>query len=275
MSSLVRVALSGFSGFERKTFESFFRLAANRSPAYTLADKALGADFVLCDDSTASEDSVRRAGALSRCIVIGTRQIEGSLGLLPRPINMMSLLRFMDARVRDKAAGATSAPTQAPTPARAAAPAPARAPAPEPETRAALDDILVVDDSDIALRFMADRLNRFGFQVHLCRSGEEALRRVTERHFEFVFMDVTMEGIDGYTTCRHIKKQTYPAGRRPPSVVMLTSRGGTVDRIRGTMAGCDAYLTKPLQEQELLKVIGDRIVSDAAQSDTVAHAMTR
>jgi two-component system, cell cycle response regulator len=36
---------------------------------------------------------------------------------------------------------------------------------------------------------------------------------------------------------------------------MLTSRGGTIDKIRGTLAGCDAYLTKPLNETELIKVL--------------------
>ena len=118
----------------------------------------------------------------------------------------------------------------------------------------AFDDILVVDDSDIALKFMQNRLSRFGFRAQLVRSGEEALGRLNVQPFKFVFLDVMMEGLDGYQTCRAIKQRKYTEGK-PPVIVMLTSRGGTIDKIRGTLAGCDAYLTKPLNEAELIKVL--------------------
>ncbi len=115
-------------------------------------------------------------------------------------------------------------------------------------------NILVVDDSDVALRFMHSRLSAFGFSVDLCGSGEEALVRVSEGEYAFVFLDVMMAGLDGYQTCKAIKGRKYPASRSP-AVVMLTSRGGTIDKVRGTFAGCDAYLTKPLDEAKMLKVL--------------------
>ena len=117
-----------------------------------------------------------------------------------------------------------------------------------------LDRILVVDDSDIALKFMHSRLPRYGFQTELVSSGEAALERIASNQFKFVFLDVMMEGLDGYQTCRAIKQRKYP-NSRAPIVVMLTSRGGSIDKIRGSLAGCDAYLTKPLKEDELLKVL--------------------
>jgi DNA-binding response OmpR family regulator len=49
-------------------------------------------------------------------------------------------------------------------------------------------------------------------------------------------------------------------------VVMLTSRGSPIDKLRGTMAGCDAYLTKPLDESELLKVISLKPQPSAART---------
>ena len=129
-----------------------------------------------------------------------------------------------------------------------------------------LDHILVVDDSDIALKFMRNRLTRFGFAADLVSSGEEALGRLNIRPYKFVFLDVMMEGLDGYQTCRAIKQRKYTNGR-PPVVVMLTSRGGTIDKIRGTLAGCDAYLTKPLNERELINVLAkhDRTVARGFQ----------
>jgi two-component system, cell cycle response regulator len=171
------------------------------------------------------------------------------------------------------------APVHAPAPAaqiitpRTAAPQERRF-APEPSPSAKLDHILIVDDSDVALRFMASRLHRFGFEVHLARSGEEAIQRVSKRHFEFVFLDVMMEGLDGFQTCKAIKRHTYPAQRPAPTVVMVTSRGTMIDKLRGTMAGCDAYLTKPLREDELLKVVGDREVQQCAYADTFAASHT-
>ncbi len=129
-----------------------------------------------------------------------------------------------------------------------------------------VDHILVVDDSDIALKFMRNRLSRFGFNADLVNSGEEALGRLSAKNYKFVFLDVMMEGLDGYQTCRAIKQRKYADGK-PPVVVMLTSRGGTIDKIRGTLAGCDAYLTKPLNERDLIAVLAkhDRSVARSFQ----------
>jgi two-component system, cell cycle response regulator len=290
MASKHSVALIGFSAFERSTLDAFFRLAARRSPSYLHTADAEQAQFLLVDADSA-EAMNHPLAVPQRCLFIGTRGRDGQLAHMPRPINMMALLKLLDMLVHNApatapAAAAVVGPT--PTPARiaAAVPVPAqkvlpqlvpRVAAAEPPDRSGpkselvvsrMDNILVVDDSDIALRFMANCLGRFGFDVHLARSGEDALKRVSEEHFAFVFMDVTMPGLDGYQTCKLIKKRPYPSDRRAPTVVMLTSRGGMVDKMRGTLSGCDAYLTKPLQQEALMRVIGDRIVSDVAEADT-------
>jgi two-component system, cell cycle response regulator len=123
-----------------------------------------------------------------------------------------------------------------------------------PVAKQALGKVLVVDDSDVALKFMQNRLRQFGYEGQLARSGEEALALVAEADFKFVFMDVMMTGLDGYQTCKAIKQNKARTGTAPV-VVMLTSRGGTIDKIRGTMAGCDAYLTKPLNEKHLVTIL--------------------
>ncbi len=126
------------------------------------------------------------------------------------------------------------------------------------DSRSAKDDddlILVVDDSDIVLRFMQGRLQRFGYSVELASTGEQAVQMTQARAYKFVFLDVMMPGIDGYQTCRMIKKQKHASGA--PVVVMLSSRGGSIDKIRGTLAGADSYLTKPLAEAALIKVLAD------------------
>jgi two-component system, cell cycle response regulator len=67
-----------------------------------------------------------------------------------------------------------------------------------------------------------------------------------------VFLDVIMPGIDGYQVCKLIKSKR---AANKTAVIMLTSKGSPFDRIRGAMAGCDAYLTKPVDEDKLLESI--------------------
>jgi two-component system, cell cycle response regulator len=279
MTQTLRVALIGFSTFERTTLDAFFRLAARRKPSYERSAMPEQADVVLVDSDNAAAVAEARPW-VARSVSIGAHGTLGQLGQMPRPINMMALLKLLDALLAGRPAAPVAvaapvvhiAPIERPAAPRmverpVAVPAVVESPSSEPPS-SRFDHILVVDDSDIALRFMAHCLGRFGFEVHLVKSGEEALQRVSEQHFEFVFMDVTMPGIDGYQTCKLIKKRPYPSDRRAPRVVMLTSRGGMVDKMRGTLAGCDGYLTKPLQQDALLKIIGDHIVEQPAEATT-------
>jgi len=285
------VCIQGFSSFERETFESFFRLAPRRVPSYRCVDDIAQAHIVIADaDRPASIDAVVSAGKLSQTLTIGARDVPGSAAGTSRPINMMALLRMLDEltasdSVRSPArAVEVSAPTKeatavarhvgAPTalpvatPARGA-PSPtsiavalmtapireAVAPLPADSGDPGTSHILVVDDSDIALRFMQMRLQRLRFEVSLASSGDEALRMLETRRYAFVFLDVMMAGLDGFQTCKRIKRKDYPDGAEPPRVIMLTSKGGPIDKLRGTISGCDGYLVKPLNELELINVI--------------------
>jgi CheY-like chemotaxis protein len=297
--SVYRVALLGFTRFERATFESFFRLASKRMPAYVHEDDPAQSHFIVADaDDDVVARQVHKLQALPRTLMLGSKagSRSGAAAHLPRPINLMLVMRALDALPR---AGVPQPPVRGATPALAVAAAPAAQPEPPdttelprapfsrpeavgpsaaasptevaepaPSIAPKLDHILVVDDSDVALRFMALHLQRFGFQIHLVRSGQEAIDRVARQHFEFVFLDVMMEGMDGFQTCKAIKRSTYAGDRPPPTVVMVTSRGTAVDKLRGTMAGCDAYLTKPIEEQALLRIVGDREVRNVGYSDT-------
>jgi two-component system, cell cycle response regulator len=130
--------------------------------------------------------------------------------------------------------------------------------------------VLLVDDSDIALKYMQNRLRHFSYECDMVRSGEEALAMVATHNYQFVFLDVMMAGLDGYQTCKAIKNNKARRGPAPV-VVMLTSRGGTIDKIRGSMSGCDAYLTKPLNDKKLGAVLAKFDESTVAQRWEASH----
>jgi two-component system, cell cycle response regulator len=262
MTVLHRVSLVGFGAFERATFDMFFRMAeqrarrsattvvpgAQRQRGYVQTAAPEDAEVVLIDgeDKAAVERAYSWPG---RCLSIGGRAaLPGAVAHLKRPLNMTSLLKLLDQLMEN--GGRPLSTTTEDKPAAATGP---QVSGPTGGTSDA--EILVVDDSDIALKFMARCLQRHGISVQLARSGEEALQHVAHGQFAFVFLDVTMPGIDGYQTCKLIKKRPYLPGRKAPRVVMLTSRDGLVDKMRATLAGCDGYLTKPLQQDALLRLL--------------------
>jgi two-component system, cell cycle response regulator len=356
MSNPHKIALIGFSSFERATFESFFRLAARRPPGYVLVADATMANLAVVNaDDVVAMNAVLDKKPCKHVMLIGNSDGGTGWTLQRRPLNLMKVLTNVEQLLSTTGPtyATVAAPARAPAPVAAAVVAPSpiapsgffttrsfartdrtpltslsaspitsRVPAPvpvrpspviappvalrpvpsvvspaarpsevrmgsgdnsvmQPETGLLggnsqagsivedgnLDHILVVDDSDIALKFMRNRLTRFGFRTDLANSGEEALGRLGVRPYKFVFLDVMMEGLDGYQTCRAIKQRKY-GEEKPPVVVMLTSRGGTIDKIRGTLAGCDAYLTKPLNERDLIAILSkhDRSVARGFQS---------
>ena len=116
----------------------------------------------------------------------------------------------------------------------------------------AADWVLVVDDNLTVREFMRSKLAPFNFNVDYAESGEQAVGLTGHRRYTCVFLDVVMPGIDGYQVCKLIKSKK---AQGKTQVVMLTSKGSPFDKIRGAMAGCDAYLTKPVDEEKLLETI--------------------
>jgi twitching motility two-component system response regulator PilG len=112
--------------------------------------------------------------------------------------------------------------------------------------------VLAVDDSPLMRTFLQNKLQPYGIQPEFASSGEEALFKISKNHFDMIFLDVMLPGMDGYDVCKMIKKNK---DNNLMKVVMLTSKDKTFDKIRGTMAGCDGYLTKPVDEMKLRAII--------------------
>lgn len=112
--------------------------------------------------------------------------------------------------------------------------------------------VMVVDDSFPVRKFMKHKLHQLiktPINLHLAASGEQAMRKLQNIDCDIIFLDVMMEGVDGYKVCKAIKasSDTY--------VVMLTSKKSPFDKVRGTMSGCDAYVIKPPSDEKLIEVV--------------------
>lgn len=121
-----------------------------------------------------------------------------------------------------------------------------------PPRDAAHVSALVVDDSTTLRRLMELILVPLGFDIDFVDSGERAVELSKRKNYDIVFLDVLLPGIDGYRVCKMLKGDKRTKGTR---VVMLTSKGSAIDKVRGMMAGSDVYLTKPVDRIELIRAI--------------------
>ena len=109
--------------------------------------------------------------------------------------------------------------------------------------------ILVVDDVEKNVRLLADILSAKGYAVATASSGAEALQKVAVEKPDLVLLDVMMPGMDGYQVCQAIRAEKAN-GILP--VVLVTALDPEKERIRGLEAGADEFLTKPVNQAELL-----------------------
>lgn len=109
--------------------------------------------------------------------------------------------------------------------------------------------ILVVDDTPLNVKLLADLLRVKGFVVTSAASGQEALDRIATERPDLVLLDVMMPEMSGYEVCSRIRANVDTA-RLP--VVMVTSLDAVAERVKGIEAGADDFLSKPVNQPELL-----------------------
>lgn len=112
--------------------------------------------------------------------------------------------------------------------------------------------ILVADDNLGTRLSVSDYLEMSGYSVIAAEDGQQALSLIEAYHPHVLVTDINMPRMDGYELVRQVRKK--PAFRLLP-VVFLTERSSTEERIRGYQLGCDLYLPKPFEMQELGAVI--------------------
>jgi phosphoserine phosphatase RsbU/P len=131
--------------------------------------------------------------------------------------------------------------------------------------------ILVVDDTPHNVKLLTDLLGVKGYAVSSAANGEEAIACIAADCPDLVLLDVVMPGLSGYDVCRAIRADPT-TGILP--VVMVTALDPTTERVKGLEAGADDFLTKPINQAELLarvrsllriKSLYDTVQEQAAQ----------
>jgi twitching motility two-component system response regulator PilG len=275
------VEVIGFNQTELMALTSVFDLSSRRVPKFARHNAfEIPPDILLVDANDIAAVRLlgeRNASGLIPTIMVGDSNRGTGWPLLARPIRWMKLFQAFDVAIGSRASE-TPAPALAPGTARplGAAKNPDMQPDAGPEEAALqipaakaqmsageisgvwraqnprIESVLVVDDNLTVREFMKNKLAPFNFNVDYAENGEQAIGFTGQKHYTCIFLDVVMPGIDGYQVCKLIKSNR---SAQKSAVVMLTSKDSPFDKIRGSMSGCDAYLTKPVDEEKLLATI--------------------
>lgn len=131
--------------------------------------------------------------------------------------------------------------------------------APPPSSKGVGYHALVVDDSPAMQKSIELNLATLDqiTAIDFAASGEEALEKAGATSYDLVFLDVMMPGLDGYETCTKLRK--IPGYKKTP-IIMVTGKTSPLDEVKGVMAGCTTYVTKPIQAEEFKKLAARIVV---------------
>jgi twitching motility two-component system response regulator PilG len=232
----IKLSYIGLTELEVRVLKSIFTLAPqlNENVTLTPPEQVAGADVILvnADDpkSTQIWNKVKARNSLCTSLMLTDHEdsSEGDV-TLHRPIRVQKLISALEdivdqTSIQIPGEGGNEKPLK----------------------------VLVVDDSFPVRKYMEHKLSELvsvPVKLYLASSGEEAINKVSKVDCDIIFLDVMMDGVDGYKVCKTIKS------KQNPYIVMLTSKKSPFDKVRGTMSGCDAYITKPPSDERLSEEI--------------------
>ncbi|MEK7993745.1 MAG: ATP-binding protein [Planctomycetota bacterium] len=133
------------------------------------------------------------------------------------------------------------------------------------EKRKFSGNVLVAEDAKTNQALIRSMLERLGLQVTIAEDGNEAVRKALANPFDLIFMDIQMPYMNGYEATQSLKK----AGIRAP-IIALTANAMKGDDEKCFAAGCDDYLPKPIDREELIRTISNHLASnDDGLSDEI------
>jgi len=289
----IPVAILGFSAFDRKALASYFQRGGPGRPRYEHVLNADLADLVIADaDEPGVLELLQKLGRVGDALFIGALAPPEAAAWMMRPIDQTQVLRELDALMarRDNPRSSPLPLTLPSSLGRGALRTIGMLDLPDAPTRRADDDLpqrrhpaqldpqearrrelealrrpqiapraLLVDDSEVALHFLKRQLLGYGLECDLARDSNRALELLTSHDYGLVFVDVDLgpdSAVDGLSLCHQVRYRLRPPGGRAPMVVIVSAFHDPVDQVRGTLAGAEAYLGKPLDLTALDRLLG-------------------
>ncbi|EDN67557.1 Response regulator consisting of a CheY-like receiver [Beggiatoa sp. PS] len=248
MDKAFKIGVFGLKPNEQNTLSSIFKLAASRNNKYAIvsATERETADIILVDADDASAMSEWKSFSVhqKKPVIKVTKKVPATVNegevYLRRPLILKRVLDTLEP-VASGLYILIDENTFIDIP----------SPSPEEPNDSGVK-VLVVDDALAIRKAMDINLRRFGVNIDLAETGEEALEYTEKNIYDIIFLDVMLPGIDGYQVCKKIK--SHKTAKSTP-VVMLTGKDGGIDKLRGKMAGANLWLTKPVEPDELKKVL--------------------
>ncbi|HEY9652234.1 MAG TPA: hybrid sensor histidine kinase/response regulator [Coleofasciculaceae cyanobacterium] len=112
--------------------------------------------------------------------------------------------------------------------------------------------VLIVDDNPNNLGILFDYLTNSELKVFVALDGESAIAQIEDSQPDLILLDVMMPGIDGFETCHRLKANS---STQDIPVIFMTALSETIDKVKGFRAGAVDYITKPIQQEEVLSRI--------------------
>jgi putative two-component system response regulator len=109
--------------------------------------------------------------------------------------------------------------------------------------------ILVVDDQPQNIELLEAHLVPQGYEIVKAANGEEALEKLSGNQIDLILLDIMMPGMDGFEVTRRVRQDNT---HRLIPIILVTALRETEDRVKGIEAGCDDFLSKPVDKMELL-----------------------
>jgi len=130
--------------------------------------------------------------------------------------------------------------------------------------------ILLVDDERSIQTLLSYPLRKDGYHVTAARDGREALQRFDEARFDLVILDLMLPQMDGVEVCRELRS------RSQVPIIMLTAKGGEMDKVAGLEVGADDYITKPFSMREFRSRVKaalrrSRMAVEPPDEETIEH----
>lgn len=250
-----KVALIGIPENERNVLKNIFKLSLYRPHTYSFAAPGEPIQILMVDTASpeamaewqsfklSSSEGSSPAPLISVMVTKDQAPNEQQTHSIRRPFVATRVLTVLDQVANQIVTASTHERTIGEDP-----------PAADNKTTAdtPLFKALVVDDSSTVRKQVELELKLLGIWTDAAESGEDAFELLAQKDYDIIFLDVVLPGVDGYQICKTIKRNK--AKKKTP-VIMLTSKSSPFDRVKGALAGCDTYLTKPAKQNSFQKVV--------------------